>query len=293
MKFLVTGGAGFIGSNLVTSLIDDGHQVYVLDNFSTGVIENVDPRIEGKEGKDILELELDGIFHLAMPSSSPMYKEDMSIVGLTINDFITMLLMAKQNNCKIIYASTSSLYNGCPTPMKEDMPVGVTDFYTETRYAIERMAELFYKLYGIKSVGLRLFSVYGIPERPKGKYANLVSQFLWAMQKDESPVIFGDGEQTRDFTHVSDVVRAFKLAFDSDMEHGVVNVGTGTSYSLNEVIDILNRLLKRDIKPIYVDNPISNYVQDTLADPTGAMENIGFVANVTLEDGITDILKTE
>ncbi len=170
------------------------------------------------------------------------------------------------------------------------MPVYVTDFYTECRYAIERLAKLYSILCGVKNVGLRLFSVYGPKEEYKKQYANIISQFLWSMRKDESPVIFGDGTQTRDFTHVSDVVSAFILAMEKDFEREVFNVGTGIAHNFNQIVEILNRILGKNIEPIYKPNPIKNYVYHTLADTTKAEKLLGFKAKVTLEEGIQALI---
>jgi UDP-glucose 4-epimerase len=262
--------------------------------LSLGVENNIPKEatfIKGSSSK-VSEISglIDGIFHLGMPSSSPMYKEDPYLVGKTINEAIAIFEYARKNQCKIVYASTSSIYNGNSLPYKEDMPVYVTDYYTECRYAIERLARLYYDLYNVKSIGLRLFSVYGPREEHKGKYANIISQFLWAMLKDQSPIIYGDGNQTRDFIYVSDVVNAFILAMFSNIDCDVFNVGTGKNYSFNEVIKIINKYLGKDIKPIYKPNPIKNYVYHTLADTTKAEKILGFEAKISLEEGIRNII---
>jgi len=167
-----------------------------------------------------------------------------------------------------------------------------SDFYTEGRYAMERIAEVYNKLYGLKCIVLRLFSVYGPREEYKGKYANLVSQFLWSINKDEQPIIFGDGTQTRDFIWVKDVVKAYLLAMEKDIDFDVFNVGTGKNYSLNEVVEIINKTLGKNVKPKYVENPIKNYVFHTLADTTKAENVLKFKAKVSLEDGIKILANT-
>ena len=296
MKFLVTGGAGFIGSNLVEELVKT-NEVIVVDNLHTGSLKNL------KEFKNKIKFinkscgeitseeigEIDGIFHLGIPSSSPMYKEDRSLVGKAINDFLNILELARRENCKIVFASSSSIYNGNPVPWKEDMDIKVTDFYTEARYAMERLADLYHQLHSVEWIGLRFFSVYGPKERYKGKYANLVSQFLWAMKKNETPVIYGDGEQRRDFIYVKDVVNACVLAMNSD-KIGIFNVGTGKDYSLNELIDILNDTLEKNIEPKYVENPIKNYVQNTKANTEKAKKELGFEYKYSLKEGIEKLI---
>ena len=298
MKFLVTGGCGFIGSNLVEELLNQGNEVVVLDNLHTGSLENLKgfniELIKGNSGEiSNLSLDVDGIFHLGMPSSSPMYKENPSLVGKTINEFINIMEFARKNKIKVIYASSSSIYNGLKPPHKENMEIKVTDYYTETRLCIERMAKLYYKLHGVKSIGLRLFSVYGPKEKAKGKYANLVSQFLWALQKKESPIIYGDGSQTRDFIYVKDVVDAFILAMSSKIKCDIFNIGTGKSISLNQLVGMLNKILKTNTKPKYIKNPIKNYVQHTQADPKKAEKILGFKAKYNLEEGIKKIISED
>ncbi|MCD6403110.1 MAG: NAD-dependent epimerase/dehydratase family protein [Candidatus Aenigmarchaeota archaeon] len=294
MKFVVTGGAGFIGSHVVEELVKDGHEVIVIDNLHTGNVDNLkefDVEIIEGSSKEIVKIDepVDGVFHLGIFSSSPMYKKDRSLIYKAIEDFIHVMEFVKERGIKLVFASSSSVYNGNPVPWKEDMKIIPMDFYTEARYAMERIAEVYNKLYGTQVIALRLFSVYGTREEYKKQYANLVSQFLWAMLKDEQPVIFGDGSQTRDFIFVKDVVKAFSLAMDSDVEFGVFNVGTGKNYSLNQLIEILNRILGKNIKAKYVENPIKNYVWHTLADTTKAKEVLGFKAEVDLEEGIKKI----
>lgn len=296
MSTLVTGGAGFIGSNLVEELLAAGEEVVVLDNMHTGSPGN----LEGLKGSlklikascnDLpgLDLHPEKIYHLGIPSSSPMYKNNPYLMGEAINGFTAVFELAKKCGARVVYASSSSLYNGLVPPHREDMTIRVSDYYTEARLAMERIAELYRGLYGISSAGMRFFSVYGPKEEAKKQYANMVSQFMWQMQKNETPVIFGDGTQTRDFTNVRDLVRALRLAMQSDY-HGILNVGTGKAYSFNDVIEILNQQLGTRIKPKYTENPIKNYVKDTLSDTTKCREILGFSAKVSIEDGIGQLV---
>lgn len=292
MSILVTGGAGFIGSNLVEALLADGEEVVVVDNMHTGSPAN----LEGLEGSlklirascnDLpgLDLQPEQIYHLGIPSSSPMYKANPLLVGEAINGFISVLETARRRGSRLVYASSSSLYSGLLPPHREDMTILVSDYYTEARLAMERMAELYHCLFGVPSVGMRFFSVYGPREESKKQYANMVSQFLWQMRRGEEPVIYGDGGQTRDFTHVDDIVRALRLAMASDYQ-GVLNVGTGRACSFNEVIGMINAQLGTDIKQKYIENPIKNYVRDTLADTGKCREVLGFQSRISLEEGI-------
>lgn len=294
MRALVTGGAGFIGSNLVEALVD-GCEVTVLDSFHTGSMKNLegvgkDVKVVKGSCNDCLSfgLEPDMIYHLGIPSSSPMYKKDPMLVGEAVNGTVAIMELARQSGCKkVVFASSSSLYNGVPTPHSEDAVIPVADYYTEARLAIERVAQLYYNLYGIDYAGMRFFSVYGPHEEAKKQYANMVTQFLWEMKAGKAPVIFGDGTQTRDFTYVKDVVDALILA--SKKGTGIFNVGTGKSYSFNYVVDLLNKKLGKDLKPVYRENPIKNYVMHTLADTT-RMKALGFEAKYSLEEGIERII---
>jgi len=294
MKVLVTGGAGFIGSNIVFELVRRGFETYVVDNFHTGSERNLDGvsdsvRVFRGCAGDIHSLgipKMDFIFHYGIYSSSPMYKSDRGLVAEVVRDAIAVFEFAQECGCRVVLCSTSSLYNGLPTPWREDAHPLVTDFYTEARIAVERLAVLYHKLYGLSVITLRHFSIYGPREEYKGRYANNISQFLWCMMRDKPPVIYGDGIQTRDFVYVEDAVEAAMLAMETDVECDVFNVGTGKETSFNEVVEILNRKLGKNIKPKYVPNPIKNYVYRTQADPTKAEEILGFKAKTPLEEGI-------
>lgn len=267
MNFLITGGLGFIGSNLAARLFSNGHKVTIFDNSHTGSEKNVETikykikiiKANASEITNIYE-KFDGIFHNGIYSSTPMYKENPQLVAKAIEDLIAIMEYAKKYRTRVVFASTSSLYSGMKPPHKEDMPVAVSDFYTEARVAMERLAELYNKLYEVKVIGLRYFSVYGPHEEAKGKYANLISQFLWALMKNEAPIIYGDGSQKRDFTYIEDVVNANLLAMNSSLGFGLFNVGTGSTITINEMLILLTKKLGKSIKPKYVANPIKNYV---------------------------------
>lgn len=297
MSTLVTGGAGFIGSNLVEDLLQAGEDVVVLDNMHTGSLEN----LAGLEGRleliqsscnDLFRLDLhpQKIYHLGIPSSSPMYKKNPYLVGEAINGFASVFELARKSGSRVIYASSSSLYSGLFPPHREDMAIQVTDYYTEARLAMERLAELYQRLYGIRSVGLRFFSVYGPREEAKKQYANMVTQFLWEMKAGRRPLVYGDGSQTRDFTNVLDVVRAMKLAMNSDY-HGILNVGTGEAWSFNEVIELLNRMMGLSLEAEYTENPIKNYVMHTLADTSKTERTIGFRSRFGLKEGMEEMIR--
>ncbi len=297
MKTLVTGGAGFIGSNLAEELLSLGRSVTILDNFFTGDRDNVPAGAEviQKACEDFTTKDkFDEIYHLGVYSSSPQYKRNPKLVGAAINGMISILEIAKQSNCPVVFASSSSLYSELAPPHMEDMIVKVTDYYTEARLAMERLAELYHRLYGVKSAAMRFFSVYGPHEKSKGEFANILTQFLWAMQRNEKPLIFGDGKQTRDFTHVSDIIRACQLAMNGLKEDkfqcDIFNAGTGVETSFNEVVDALNKALGTNIEAEHKENAIKNYVSRTMADTRKAKQMIGFEAKVTLDEGIKKLI---
>jgi len=295
MRFVVTGGAGFIGSHLVERLIKDGHEVIVIDNLHTGSLHNLKGlnvkfvKASAGEISKVID-KIDGIFHLGIPSSSPMYKRNRELVFKAIEDWIKILEFATENRVKIVLASTSSIYNGNPIPWKEDMQIIPKDFYSEVRYAMERIAKVYNDFYGTKVISLRLFSVYGEREEFKGEYANLVTQFLMAALKGEVIRVYGNGSQTRDFIYVQDVVDAFIKAMNSNIDFDVFNVGKGENYSLNELISMISKNLNIEVKVRYVENPVKNYVWHTLADTKKAEEKLGFKARVSLEEGIRKII---
>ena len=296
-EILITGGAGFIGSNLVHRLYKDNH-VYVMDDLQTGSMSNLNDILPDIDFiKDRVEninnycLDVDYILHIGIYSSSPMYRNNPLLIGNAINDMIKILELAKKNKSKIVYASTSSIYNEIKPPHSENVIPKVTDYYTEARIAMERVAELYDKLYGMDVSAMRFFSIYGYHEKSKKIFANLVSQFLWDIHDDIQPVLYGDGEQRRDFVFVDDVVDALTLAALNNHGFNVYNVGTGKNYSLNQLVDILNKHLKKNVKPKYIEMPIKNYVHETLADTKKAEERIGFKAKVSLDEGIDKLIE--
>ncbi|MFH7880412.1 MAG: NAD-dependent epimerase/dehydratase family protein [Candidatus Aenigmatarchaeota archaeon] len=298
MKVLVTGVAGFIGSHIAEELIKRGFTVYGIDNLHTGNIENIKEMninfIEGR-AKKIIEIneKFDVIFHNGIYSSSPMYKENPFLVNEVIEDMIAILEYAKKNGSKIILASTSSLYNQNQIPWKEDVEIKVTDYYTEARYACERLCQLYSKLFKIKCVSLRYFSVFGEREEYKRKYANVITQMIWCALKGKEFEIFGDGNQSRDLIYVKDVVEANIKAMnfeDFDEKYfEVFNVGSGKNYSFNEMVEIIRKFL--DLKVNYKPNPIPNYVYHTLADTKKSEELLKFETKFKIEKVIPKIIE--
>lgn len=296
---LVTGGAGFIGSNLVEKLATENN-VTVLDNMHTGSEKNLieamktgNVKLIKEDVKKINELNLNVeiVFHLGMYSSSPMYRENPHFINEVVEGAISIMEYTKKHSSDLVFASSSSVYSGIKPPHKEGVKLKVTDFYTEGRIAVERIAELYSKLYKINATGLRLFSIYGKHEESKGVYANLISQFLWSIKKNEEPVVYGDGTQKRDFVYVDDVVEAFVTATKSK-RFNIFNVGMGKNYTINEMIEILNKNLNKNVKAKYIKMPVKNYVYETLADTAKAEGVLEFKARYSLEEGISKLISS-
>lgn len=290
-RILVTGGAGFIGSNLVNKLKEKGHEIIIIDNLSTGSRSNLSTHDGWISHDDVKKLEigninLDKIFHLGIPSSSPMYKDNRFLVGNAINDFIHVMELARVNDTKVVFASSSSVYGRNEPPHKEDMNIKAFDFYTEGRISMERIGKVYNELYDIEVFPMRFFSVYGPNERFKEEYANMVTQFYWWMKDGQRPIIYGDGEQTRDLTHVYDIVDACIDVSNKGSNYDIYNVGTGIEHSFNDISSTMNEVLGTDIEPKYVDNPIDNYVDRTKADISKIKNKIGWEPSISLKEGI-------
>ncbi len=292
-EIIVTGGAGFIGTNLVRTLAVD-NEVTVIDNLHTGSEGNLKDLMDSKQIKVIRDdvknigkykLQSDMVFHLGFPSASPMYRSDPQLVSEVVSGMISVLEYCKENSVNLVYSSTSSIYNGVKPPHREDIVPGVTDFYTEARIYTERLSKLYNDLFGVNVAAMRFFSIYGKYEKAKGGYANLVTQFLWNIRDKQEPVIYGDGEQRRDFIYVEDLVESLLLA-SRIKGCEVFNVGYGKNYSLNEMLAMLNRHLGTSVKAKYIEMPVKNYVMETLADTTKSEKVLGFRAKTTLEEGI-------
>jgi UDP-glucose 4-epimerase len=286
MKYVVTGGCGFIGSNIARRLAKDGHSVVVADNMLTGDIDNLGCGFRVLE--DIARIGklkgVGGIFHLGMPSSTAIFRENPALVGRTISDFVFLLEYCRKWGIKIVYASSSSLYNGNRIPFREDMEIMPSDLYTEALHCMERLACVYHDFFGLSSVGLRLFSVYGDNEKSKGRYANIVSQMMWARGSGKRFDVY-DMDTLRDFVHVDDVVEAFIDAMELGVSSGVINVGTGRAYRLRDVIGAVG--LKRYR---LVENPIKNYVKETQADTGRARRLLGFESSINVMDYIGSML---
>jgi UDP-glucose 4-epimerase len=293
-RVLVTGGTGFIGSNVANRLARD-NEVLVVDDCSLGAPENLGPAVEFRE-RSVLEAglptDVDAVFHLAALSSYAMHEADPQRgARVNVEGFVNVVEQARRDGCEtVVYASTSSLYGDRTTPTPEGAPIEAKSGYEASKLARERYAEYFRTHHGLSLAGLRLFSVYqgyGGGEAHKGEYANVIAQFAESIANGESPALYGDGTQTRDFVYVSDVIDAAVLAAEHGLE-GVYNVGTGERRSFNAVVEAINAALGTSVEPEYVENPIpeSVYVHDTCADASKLRAATGWEPEIGFEEGI-------
>ncbi|MFB6299599.1 MAG: NAD-dependent epimerase/dehydratase family protein [Halobacteriales archaeon] len=301
-RVLVTGGAGFIGSNLANYLATD-NDVIALDDEYLGTAENLDPAVDFRNRsvlEDDLPTDVDVVFHLAALSSLTMHEnstEDLRRgAEVNVEGFINTVDQARQDGCEtVVYASTSSIYGSRTEPSPESMDVEAQTGYEASKLARERYAEYFKNTHDMAMAGLRFFSVYqgyGGAEEHKGEYANIIAQFADDIANGRPPKIYGDGGHTRDFTHVSDIVHGIELAADHRLS-GIYNLGTGESYSANEVVELLNEELGTDIKPEYVENPIPEdmFVYHTCADASKIKAATGWEPQIDFETGIKRVCK--
>lgn len=250
-----------------------------MDNLFLGRFKNIEgyPKFFIENVTKINKLDIgkiDIIFHFGNKSSAPMFKEDLIAWEETIKGFIEVCKFARKNNARLVFASSSSIS-------------GPLTLYTSSRLIMERIAHTL----NLNYAALRYYSVYGPNEKHKGQYANCLTQFLWDMKKGKSPIIYGDGTQTRDFIHVKDIVRANVFAMNAK-SCGIFNIGTGREISFNKIVDLLNNALGTDIKPIYIPNPIKKYVEHTHCDIRHAKSILDFEAKIDLEEGIKKQVET-
>lgn len=303
-RYLVTGGAGFIGSHIVHRLVSDGCPVRVLDNFTTGKRENIADvmdRIELMEGS-IADLDtvrtamrgVDYVLHQAALPSVPRSVEDPIASNLAnIDGTLNVLVAARDAGAKrVVYASSSSVYGDSPTmPKREDMPPNPLSPYALTKLAGEFYCRVFYTIYGLETVSLRYFNVFGPRQDPASQYAAVIPRFVTAMLAGEQPVIYGDGTQTRDFTFVGNNVEANLLACTAPGAAGkVFNIACGERYSLLDLVNMINRLLGTDIQPRFEPGRPGD-VKHSLADISRAAETLGYSPSVGFEDGLREVVE--
>jgi UDP-glucose 4-epimerase len=302
-QYLVTGGAGFIGSHIATALAERGASVRVLDNLSTGKRENLkhlDSRIEFVRGdlrdQSTVQAAAEGvevIFHQGALASVPRSIADpVSTIEANVNGTLQVLLAAREAGVRrVVYASSSSVYGNLPTlPKVETMPTCPLSPYAISKLTGEQLCLEYARICGFESVALRYFNVFGPRQDPHSTYAAVIPRFLVAMLQGEMPTIYGDGEQTRDFTYIENVVAANLLAADATAANGLaINIGCGERVSLNEVLRLAGELVGRPVKAIYTD-PRPGDVRDSLADISLASTALGYRPNVPFRVGMARTL---
>ncbi len=298
-QYLVTGGAGFIGSHIVHGLIARGDRVRVLDNFSTGKRANladVADRVEVIEG----DLRNPGdcaracqgvnvVFHEgALPSVPKSVEDPLASHQANVDGTFNLLLAARDAHVRrVVYAASSSAYGDAPSlPKLEDMAPSPLSPYAVNKLVGEYYCRVFSECFGLQTVSLRYFNVFGPRQDPKSQYAAAIPAFVTHVLRGTSPIVYGDGEQTRDFTYVDNIVHANLLAADAPQTHGeVLNIACGERISVNQIIGVINRVLGKSVQPTYA--PVrAGDVKHSLADISLARKVIKFSPIVDFEKGL-------
>jgi UDP-glucose 4-epimerase len=298
-KFVITGGAGFIGSNLAGALAQE-NAVVVIDDLSTGKEENLaglDVHLIKGSITDMALLKetfqgADCIFHLGAIASVKKSVEDpprTNAVG--IDGTLNVLVAARDAGVRrVVQASSAAVYGSSPElPKREDMTPDPQSPYAVTKLAAEHYARVFQELYGLEAVSLRYFNVFGPKQDPSSEYSGVISRFVSALLTNEQPVIYGDGEQTRDFVYVADVVKANMIACHSASATGVYNIACQKSISLNTLAEVIGEILGREVHAIY-ELPRAGDIRHSLADITKA-KVIGYYPDYSLDDGLMETIQ--
>ena len=302
-RLVVTGGAGFIGSNLARFLSEKQNQVLVLDDLSTGRKENItdllqENKIEFIQGSitDLKLLEdsfknIDYVFHeAALPSVPRSIKDPVTTNQVNINGTLNVLLAAKNTNVKkVIYASSSSVYGDTPTlPKLESMIPNPLSPYAITKLTGEYYCQVFTDVFHLPTVSLRYFNVYGPRQDPLSQYAAVIPKFITSVMQGQSPVIYGDGEQTRDFTYIADVIQANIQAAESNAT-GVFNAAGGHRITINELADRIMKICGTTLPLDYQESRPGD-ITHSLADSSKAHHAFGFSLNYDIEKGLKETI---
>ena len=296
--YLVTGGAGFIGSHLTEELARMGHRVRVADSLVTGKRSNLDhiSGIDFLEG-DLADLEfarraVDGceyvLHQAAIPSVPRSVADPLTSHRANVEATLKVLLAARDARVKrLVFAASSSAYGDTPTlPKREDMPSNPQSPYALQKVIGEQYLQMFTRLYGLETVSIRYFNVFGPRQDPTSPYSGVISVFATALLEHRPPTIFGDGEQTRDFTYVANVVNGVLRACEAAGASGeVINVATAGRISLNQLFEEMRRLIGADVRPNYADSRAGD-VRDSQADISKARTLLGYEPTVSFEDGL-------
>jgi UDP-glucose 4-epimerase len=303
VTYLITGGAGFIGSNIVEELVRRGERVRVLDNFSTGKRENIASflgDIELIEGDlrhlDTVRQATEGIGYIlhqgALPSVPKSIDNPLDTDEANVRGTLNLLVAARDAGVKrVVYASSSAIYGDTPTlPKTEEMKPAPLSPYAVSKLAGEHYCQVFYQVYGLETVDLRYFNVFGPRQDPTSQYAAVIPKFVTAMLRGEQPVIYGDGERSRDFSYVTNVVQANLLAATAPGVGGqVFNIACGQRYNLLELVATINRILGTDIAPVHTAPRVGD-VRHSLADISRARKMLGYQVEVEFEEGLRRLI---
>jgi nucleoside-diphosphate-sugar epimerase len=297
LKALVTGGAGFIGSNLALALLARGHDVRLLDNFSTGHRANLEPLdAEVVEG-DLRSYErvatavggVEVVFHQgALPSVPRSIQDPLTSTAVNVEGTLNVLLAARDAGVRrVVFASSSSVYGDAPgMPRRESQPLSPLAPYAVSKLAAEQYCMVANRVYGVETVALRYFNVFGERQDPLSGYAAVIPKFIRMMLDGQRPTIFGDGQTSRDFTHVENVVEANLAAAVEPAAAGrVMNIAVGSSHTLNELVSELQGLVDSELEPEY-GPPRPGDVSESLADISLARELLGYEPRIEFEEGL-------
>lgn len=299
MRILITGGCGFIGSNLAEEL-SKYHDVIILDNLSTGNMDNIkDLSVEFIKG-DIIDLNLlrkltknvDCISHQAAVVSVPESIEDpLKAEEVNVKGTLNVLIAARDSGVeKVVNASSCAVYGDTDIlPIREDIPLNPKSPYAVTKLTSEYYCNVFSEIFELKTISLRYFNVYGPKQNPDSEYAAVIPKFIQRVTRGEPPVIYGDGEQTRDFIYVKDVVRANVIALESE-ECGVFNVATGNKISINHLAYKIMDIVGLNSKPVY-DKPREGDIRHSYGDITKIKNKIGFEPIYSIEEGLKETVE--
>jgi UDP-N-acetylglucosamine/UDP-N-acetyl-alpha-D-glucosaminouronate 4-epimerase len=299
MRYVVTGGAGFIGSNIVDELVRRGESVVVLDDLSAGKEDNlaearnkisfIKGSINDIEAVRRSMQEADYVIHLAARTSVPRsVKDPLETNRVNIDGTLNVLMAARDAKVKrLVIAASSSAYGETPTlPKVETMQPEPVSPYGVTKYVCELYAQVFGRVYGLQSVSLRYFNVFGPRQDPSSPYSGVLSKFCTAFLEGTEPVVFGDGDQTRDFTYIENVVRATLLACEAPAAGGkVINVGTGERISLNQTLELLREISGNALEAKY-ESMRDGDIRDSQADITRSRKLLGYEPTVNFADGL-------
>jgi len=303
-KYLVTGGAGFIGSHLVENLVKQGYEVRVLDNFLTGKKENI---AEFMDEIDLIEGDIrdintcmqavegvDFVLHQAALPSVPRSIEDPVLTNaINIVGTLNLLLASREKEIqKFVFASSSSVYGDDEIlPKREGVEGAPLSPYAVTKLVGEKYCQVFSRVFGLSTISLRYFNIFGPRQDPHSQYAAVIPLFITQIIQGERPVIFGDGEQSRDFTYVANIVEANRLAIEAPEISGeIINAACGSKTTVNQLFQSIKQILQKDIDPIHQD-PRPGDIRHSFADITKAREVLKYEPKISLIEGLQEAIR--